>query len=140
MIDVPDDLFDQLKALYLQALAIDPADIETNFNLGLLYLQFNQDMDQALQAFEKCVAKDLDAEARDLFRAQFAKAYFNIGMIHDKNGRNQEAADNYKLSMETCEGDPRNQLVKCATYKKSGSNYAVCLEKLNRREDAVLTI
>ena len=71
----------------MQALAIDPTDIETNFNLGLLYLQFNQDMTLALEAFEKCVSRDLDAEARDLFRAQFAKAYFNIGMIHDKNGK-----------------------------------------------------
>ena len=42
--------------------------------------------------------------------------------------------------METCEGDSRNQLVKSATYKKSGSNYAVCLEKLSKREDALLTL
>ena len=97
-------------------------------------------MGRALEAFEKCVAKDLDAEARDLFRAQFAKAYFNIGMIHDKSGKNQEACDNYKLSMETCKNDPKNQLTKSATYKKSGSNYAVCLEKLNRREEAIVTL
>ena len=35
---LPDDLFDQLQGLYLQAAAIEPMDIETNFNLGLLYL------------------------------------------------------------------------------------------------------
>ena len=61
-------------------------------------------------------------------------------MIHEKNGKHQEAADSYKKSMDTCQGDPKNQLVKSATYKKSGSNYAVCLEKLNQREDALLTL
>lgn len=48
---LPDNLFETLLGLYQQALAIDPSDIEANFNLGLLYLQFNQDMSLALDAF-----------------------------------------------------------------------------------------
>ena len=50
------------------------------------------------------------------------------------------ASDSYKLSMETCENDPKKQLTRSATYKKAGTNYAVTLEKLNRREDAVETL
>jgi len=38
---LPDNLFETLLGLYLQALALDGSDIEANFNLGLLYLQFN---------------------------------------------------------------------------------------------------
>lgn len=140
-VELPDDLFDQLKELYLKGLAIDPEDIETNFNLGLLYVQFNQDTAMALEAFQKCVARDdIDKEGQELFRAQFAKAYFNIGIIHDKDGEYALAAQNYKLCMETCENDPKRQLSKSATYKKSGSNYAVCQEKLSKREEAVLTL
>ena len=61
-------------------------------------------------------------------------------MIHDKLGQYQLASDNYKLAMETCERDPKGQLMKQATYKKAGTNYAVTLEKLSRREDAVTTL
>ena len=42
--------------------------------------------------------------------------------------------------METCEEDPKKQLVKSVTYKKAGTNYAVTLEKLSRREEAVTTL
>ena len=38
---IPDDLFNNLKSLYQRSLTIDPTDVEANFNLGLLYLQFN---------------------------------------------------------------------------------------------------
>lgn len=66
-------------------------------------------MQLALDAFQKCVAWDGDdAETRELFRAQFAKSYYNIGMIHDKLGQVQPACDSYKLSMEMCENDPKN--------------------------------
>ena len=33
-----DNLFEDLKNLYMKALEIDPTDVEANFNLGLLYL------------------------------------------------------------------------------------------------------
>ena len=42
--------------------------------------------------------------------------------------------------MVACEQDPKGQLKKQATYKKAGTNYAVTLEKLTRREDAVTTL
>lgn len=37
------DLFEQIKALYEKALTIDSDDIEANFNLGSLYLQYNRE-------------------------------------------------------------------------------------------------
>ena len=61
-------------------------------------------------------------------------------MIHDKMQHVQQASDSYKLAMETCEGDPRKQLTKSVTYKKAGTNYAVTLEKLSRRDEAVTTL
>lgn len=41
---LPDTLFNDLNKLYRQALAIEVNDIEANFNLGMLYLEFNKDM------------------------------------------------------------------------------------------------
>jgi tetratricopeptide (TPR) repeat protein len=95
-------------------------------------------MNLALESFQRCVARDDGNQAiQDLFRAQFAKSYYNIGMIYDKLGKVQDASDNYKKSMSTCEADTQNLLVKSATYKKAGTNFAVTLEKLQKRENAV---
>ena len=38
-------------------------------------------------------------ETAKLFQAQFAKSYYNIGMIYDKIGNVQAASDSYKKSM-----------------------------------------
>ena len=64
----PEDLFQSLRALYQEALSIDPTDIEANFNLGLLYLQFNQDLALALDCFKACVARDDESEEATLYR------------------------------------------------------------------------
>lgn len=61
-------------------------------------------------------------------------------MIYDKMGQFEMASENYKLAMQTCEKDPKGQLSKQVTYKKAGTNYAVTLEKLSRRDDAVITL
>ena len=42
--------------------------------------------------------------------------------------------------MDACEQDPKGHLIKSATYKKAATNYAVTLEKLQRRDDAVATL
>ena len=140
---LPNNLFENLQTLYKQALSIDSGDIEANFNLGLLYLQFNQDMNLALDAFKKCVERDDEnnnSETGELFRAQFAKSYYNIGMIYDKMGQVQQAKDNYALSMKKCEKDPSKQLIHSSTYKKAGTNFAVSLEKTGDRDTAVSTL
>ena len=63
-------------------------DIESNFNLGLLYLQAEGHNNKALKYFEASVSKDKpDADRKTLlYGSQFAKAYYNIGMIFDKIG------------------------------------------------------
>lgn len=38
-------------SIYAQVLKIDKEDVEANFNLGLLYLQEKQDLNQALYHF-----------------------------------------------------------------------------------------
>ena len=124
----------------MQALAIDSDDVEANFNLGSLYLQFNKELDKSLQAFEKCVAQDDGSDFAELYRAQFSKSYYNIGLVYDKMGKSSDASSNYKRAMETCEADPKDILVRSATYKKAGTNYAVTLEKLNERDEAVKTL
>ena len=75
------DLYDTVLALYQRALEIDGDDIEANFNLGSLYLQFNRENEAALTAFEKCIAQNDGSEDGDLFRVQFAKSYYNIGLL-----------------------------------------------------------
>ena len=55
---LPANLFEELEALYQRALSIDSLDIEANFNLGSLYLQYNREIDAALACFQKCVAFD----------------------------------------------------------------------------------
>ena len=39
---LPSDLFSTLQGLYQKALSIDQHDVEANFNLGSLYLQYNR--------------------------------------------------------------------------------------------------
>ena len=49
-------------------------------------------MQLALEAFQRCVEQKMDLEQEnddeslELFRPQFAKSYYNIGMIYDKIG------------------------------------------------------
>ena len=67
---LPGNLFENLKSLYLKALSFKPTDVEANFNLGLLYLQFNQDLGLALDCFTKCVEMNKSgSETAKLFTA-----------------------------------------------------------------------
>ena len=42
--------------------------------------------------------------------------------------------------MDTCEADSAQQLVKSATYRKAGTNYAVAMERLGKREGSLKTL
>ena len=65
---LPENLFENLRSLYKKALNIDPTDVESNFNLGLLYLQFNQELTLALDCFKQCVARNTSgSETAKLF-------------------------------------------------------------------------
>jgi tetratricopeptide (TPR) repeat protein len=66
-------------------------------------------------------------------RPQFAKAYYNLGMIHDRLGDIAQASSFYKRAIDKCE-----QLDTTPPfYSKVVTNYAVILEKLGKREEAL---
>ena len=50
------------------------------------------------------------------------------------------ASSSYLMAMTICRKEPQGQLIKSATYKKAGTNYAVTLEKLGQRQTAVDTL
>ena len=52
-------------------------------------------------------------------------------------GKTNEAADSYKKAIEKCSSDPNSKLIHSSTYKKAGTNFAVALEKLGMRDEAV---
>lgn len=63
------NLFEDISKLYCKSLEFDGFDVEANFNLGLLYLQYGQDIQKALTCFETVVTKDDNSEASHFFRA-----------------------------------------------------------------------
>jgi len=75
-----------------------------------------------------------------MYRAQFAKAYYNIGMIYDRMNDIEQASAFYHRAQECSENDPDGLLVNSVTYMKASTNYAVTLEKLSKREEAVETL
>ena len=55
---LPNNLFKTLHEWYMKSLEIYSTDVEANFNLGLLYLQFGGYLNKALACFEECVKRD----------------------------------------------------------------------------------
>lgn len=72
---------------------------------------------------------------QDVFKAQFIKSYYNMGMIYDRLGDINKANAFYKKAIDRCEGDPLAKQQSC--YLKAMTNYAVTLEKLGRRPEAL---
>ena len=56
-------------------------------------------------------------------------------MIYDRLSNLAEAADSYKKAMSKCHDDP--ELSTSTTFMKAGTNCAVVLEKLGRRDEAI---
>jgi Flp pilus assembly protein TadD len=56
-------------------------------------------------------------------------------MINDRMGQILAANNSYKLAIEKCHEDPA--LERSQIFKKAGTNYAVTLEKLGKRKEAV---
>lgn len=84
--------------------------------------------------FETVVTKDDGHATSEFFEVQFAKSYFNIGVIYDRMGQILTASNSYKLALDKCKEDSR--LLSSEICKKAGNNYAVTLEKLNKRDKA----
>ncbi|TNV86060.1 hypothetical protein FGO68_gene7424 [Halteria grandinella] len=140
--------FGQISSLYQEALRLDRDDVEANFNLALLYLQSHPqgspDFGQALHYLMQSIKKDkqtasdsgvddLDSSFQVLMKPQFAKACYNIAMLHDRLGDIQKASAYYKSALDKF---PDQQNVP-PFYSKVLTNYAVTLEKLGKREEAM---
>ena len=80
------------------------------------------------------MTKDDGNPNADFFTVQFAKSYYNIGVIHDRMGQILTACNSYKLALDKCKEDSR--LLYSGICKKAGINYAVTLEKLGKRDKA----
>mgnify|MGYP000435037540 CR=1 FL=1 len=65
---------------------------------------------------------------QDLYRPQFAKAYYNMGMIYDRKSQIERASHFYKRALDKCREDEQN-LCQSEQYKKAMTNYAVTLGK-----------
>eukprot|EP00347_Sterkiella_histriomuscorum_P011628 403371722 len=91
-------------------------------------------------------------QIQDLFRPQFAKAYFNIGMIYDRLGQIPLASKYYKKCIQKFEALPntldnvannnnsesqRLSLMKSPIYIKAITNFAVTLEKIGKRSESI---
>ena len=61
-------LYDRVAELYDRALEIDGDDVEANFNIGSLYLQFNKENEAALAAFQKVISQNDGSEETELYR------------------------------------------------------------------------
>jgi len=49
------------------------------------------------------VKKDRPGTLQDLYKAQFAKSYYNIGMLYDRMGEIPRASTYYKKAIDKCD-------------------------------------
>lgn len=101
------ETFAQCRQLYQRALAIDPEDFESNFNMGVLLYEFRKDMDKAIHYFKVAIAEENNATA-----------LFNLAVIYEEKGDRTEAKKCYQ---EVLKIDPH--------HYKSKVNLAIILEK-----------
>lgn len=138
---------------YKQALSLEPKDTVTRFNLGGLYFkrreiglaekEYNQvlklnpkDLEAAQNLAAVYITQDRLEEAEKLNRwviqqkpsdeDTLENAYFNLGIIYDKQNKIEKALDMYKLALQVAPWD-------AAAYV----NTAVILERLERRSEAL---
>ena len=78
------ETFEECYNLYNRALAVDPEDFETNFNIGVLLYEFRKDLDKAIHFFK--VAVNEEANATTLF---------NLAVIYEEKGDRNEAKKTY---------------------------------------------
>jgi tetratricopeptide (TPR) repeat protein len=69
------ETFQQCRQLYQRALAIDPEDFESNFNMGVLLYEFRKDMDKAIHYFKVAINEEPNATA-----------LFNLAVIYEEKG------------------------------------------------------
>lgn len=110
---------DQAEAEYREVLKLNPKDMEASENLAALYILANRldDAEKLNRWVIQCKPKNEDT---------LENAYFNLGIIYDRQEKAREALDMYKLALQVAPWD-------AAAYV----NAAVILERLGRTGEAL---
>ena len=123
----------QLILIYSAAIKLDAYDIEANFNIAGIYM-LKGDENNALKHFKKSIKKDEEVESNEIktmYNMQFIKAYFNIGLILDKQADFRTALAYYHRAYDIT-ADKQSQL-----FLKVATNLAVCYEKNDQRDQSM---
>jgi tetratricopeptide (TPR) repeat protein len=104
---------------YRATLQIDPKDTEAGQNLAAIYILQNR-LDDA-EKLNRWVIRERPADEDTL-----ENAYFNLGIIYDRENKLEQALNMYRLALQVTPWD-------AAAYV----NTAVILERLNRRPEAL---
>lgn len=109
----------QAEAEYGEVLKLAPQDVETAQNLAAVYIL--QDRLADAEKLNKWVIKQRPKDEDTL-----ENAYFNLGIIYDRQNKLEQALNMYKLALQVAPWD-------AAAYV----NTAVILERLKRRSEAL---
>jgi serine/threonine protein kinase len=123
----------EAKSLLLKAIQLDPTDVRGHFQLGLVYMKL-KDYPRAIEAYQK--AAELDPKSPDTFfnlgylyaiRKDYLKseemydrvvklapayvdeAFFNLGMVQDKQGKRKESIENLEKAISV---NPKNEMAR----------------------------
>eukprot|EP00347_Sterkiella_histriomuscorum_P012671 403367671 len=147
-------LYELLSPIYQQILRLDPDNIECNFNMGVMYLQQKQDLQGALGWFQRALRRDkiirenikkitnpselaVYQQYLELNRPHVIKILYNLGMIYDRLGDISRASNYYRYAIAKCKEDNSLQSMHQSYYAKACTNYAVSLEKMGKRQEAI---
>lgn len=99
---------------YRKVLAMEPENNDLWFELGSVYLEDLEDVDNALDAFQRCVRFDEDDTI----------AYYMLGECHRRKGNNEAAMDAFlrSISLRPDNAGPRNRIIQMLIEKQQLSD------------------
>src|SRR5690606_34444010 len=89
--------YDKAKAEYQQAIAVDPANVKTVFNLGNAFYKSGQ-KDSALLQYDKASKQFADAENK-------GKSFYNKGVVLQNDKKLPECIEAYKQALRFNQND-----------------------------------
>jgi len=98
---------------YQTALALNPFDYNTRYNLGELYRTLLNDNENALREFVAAIG----------LNPSHSEANFRAGLVCAENGMLKEAVRYFEASLERDRRDPRRLLQLAATYERIGDRH-----------------
>ncbi len=109
----------EAESEYRESLKLDPKDVEAAQNLAAIYILRGQ-LNEA-EKLNRWVVKQKPKDEDTL-----ENAYFNLGIVYDRQNKLERALNMYKLALQVAPWD-------AAAYV----NAAVLLERLNRKKEAL---